>query len=74
MPEPQVFTSEESTHGPNTSFLPTNHPQGIQLYDAPYHNPSDPFVDEHEHFHNQHLSPEVENLGLLPRPATSQSS
>ena len=74
MPEPQVFTSEESTHGPNTNFLPTNHPQGIQLYDAPYHNPSDPFVDEHEHFHNQHLSPEVENLGLLPRPATSQSS
>ncbi|TIB70509.1 chitin synthase 2 [Wallemia mellicola] len=69
MPEPeaQVFTSNEATHGPN----PNPMPQGIQLYDAPYSNPSDPFVDDHM-MPSHHLHPEQEGMGLL-RPNTALS-
>ena len=69
MPEPeaQVFTSEEATHGPNPNPMPA----GIQLYDAPYTQPDDPFGD-HDRMPIQRLNSDVEGQGLL-RPATALS-
>lgn len=69
MPEPeaQVFTSEEATHGPNPNPMPT----GIELYDAPYTNPSDPFVDD-DRMPIRRLNSETEGMGLL-RPGTALS-
>ncbi|TIB12944.1 hypothetical protein E3P92_02430 [Wallemia ichthyophaga] len=57
-PEAQVFVSSDATHGPNPNPMPT----GVQLYDAPYTNPSDPFVDD-ERMPIRRLNSDTEGVG-----------
>lgn len=66
-PEAQVFVSSDATHGPNPNPMPT----GVQLYDAPYTNPSDPFVDD-DRMPIRRLNSDTEGVGLL-RPGTALS-